>query len=150
MRRNCVGSSVVSAMTQTPASLLCGLETTPPMSFSPILTAAASLCCCARAETDTPANNAAAAVSTDSLFTIFMSSSPAGPTLFQRTTSMLILPKPRAESTERAPSGPRAVKCKHELMWLTGPLMLTYQRLRRLLAHLGQLAAPILRQLSIR
>jgi len=48
------------------------------MSFSPIFTAAASLCCCAGAETDTPANNAAAAVSTDSLFPIFMSSSPAG------------------------------------------------------------------------
>jgi hypothetical protein len=87
MRLNWVGSSVVSAMTQTPASRPCGLETTPPMSFSPIVIVAASSRGCARAVVDTPANNAAAATSTDSLFPIFMSPSQpvlTGPALFQQ------------------------------------------------------------------
>src|ERR1700730_9380226 len=74
-------------MTQTPASRPCGLETTPPISFAPIGTAAASFCGCARAGADTPANNATAATSIGSLFLIFMSPSlpaPAGPALFQQ------------------------------------------------------------------
>src|SRR5690242_188014 len=104
MRLNCVGSSVVSAMIQTPASRPCGPETTPPMSFSPIAIAAASSCGCARAGNDTPANNAAAATSTGSLFLIVMSPSlpaPAGPALFQQDLlekyvdpTVPILPKP--------------------------------------------------------
>src|SRR5208283_445613 len=87
MRLNCVGSSVVSAMTQTPASRPCGLETTPPTSFSPIAIAAVSVCGCARAGTDPPANNAAAATNAGSLLLIFMSPSlpaPTGPALFQK------------------------------------------------------------------
>src|SRR5438046_2151220 len=87
MRLNCVGSSVLSAMTHTPPSRPLGLETTPPMSFSPIVIASASFCGCARAGTDTPASNAAAATSTGSLFPIFMTSSlaaPAAPVLFQQ------------------------------------------------------------------
>ena len=90
------------------------------MSLSPILIEAASLCCCAEAETDTPANNAAATI--DGSFPVFMGSSlpaPAGPTLFQQTFSMLILPKSRAESTERVPTGPREAQCIIELMQLT-------------------------------
>ncbi len=107
MRLNCVGSSVVSAMIQTPASRPCGLETTPPMSFPPIAIAAASFCDCARAGTDTPNNNAATATSAGNLIPIFMSpspSAPTGPALFQQDLLDLrkhvdptvpILPKPR-------------------------------------------------------
>src|SRR5271154_975492 len=122
MRLNRVGSSVLSAMTQTPASGPCGPETTPPMSFAPIAIAAGAFCGCARAGTDTPANNAAATTNTGSLFLIFMSPSlpvPAGPALFQRDlldlrkgrrSDVPILTERRAESTEhaRSGSGPRA------------------------------------------
>ena len=52
---NFVGRSVVSAMTQTPASGPLALETTPPRSFSPIAGA------CARAEMIVEAINAATA-----------------------------------------------------------------------------------------
>src|SRR6516164_4379322 len=86
MRLNCAGSSLVSAMTQTPASRPCGLETTPPMSFSAILIAATSACCCARAGADTPASNTAGATNIGSLLVIFMSPSlaaPAGSALYQ-------------------------------------------------------------------
>src|SRR5215831_1300839 len=87
MRLNWVGSSVVSAMTHTPASRPWGLETTPPMSFPPIVIAATSFCGWPQAGTDTPTNNAAAARRPGSLFLIFMSPSlpaSAGPPLFQR------------------------------------------------------------------
>src|SRR3954469_7784470 len=49
MRANLVGRSVVSAMTQTPASGPLAPLTTPPISFSPTLTDAARCCCCALA-----------------------------------------------------------------------------------------------------
>ncbi len=90
-------------MTQTPASRPCGLETTPPISFAPIGTAAASLCDCARGETNIPTNNTAAA-STGSLSPIFMDSSLSAPA----APPLPILPKPRTESTDQTPSGPRA------------------------------------------
>ena len=61
------------------------------MSFSPIAIAAAAFCGCARADSDPPANKAAAAINTGSAFVIFMSPSlppPAGPALFERTFSI--------------------------------------------------------------
>src|SRR5690348_13901327 len=126
MRRNCVGSSVVSAMTQTPASRPCGLETIPPMSFSPILTAAASLCCCARAETDTPANNAAAAVSTDSLFYYHHELLPgrADPVPADDLDADFTEAERGVHRTR--PAWAQGGTVQHELMWLTGPLILTY------------------------
>src|SRR5208282_1046972 len=104
MRLNRVGSSVVSAMTQTPASGPCGPETTPPTSLSPIAIAAASFCACARAGTDTAANNAAAR-STGSLFLILMSSSlrrrPVRP-----CSSRDLLDLPKVGRSDRADSHP--------------------------------------------
>src|SRR5581483_2796658 len=49
MRANLVGRSVVSAITQTPASGPLAPLTTPPMSFSPTLSDAARCCCWASA-----------------------------------------------------------------------------------------------------
>src|SRR5438552_14908861 len=73
MRAKCVGSSVVSAMTQTPASAPAGLDTTPPIAFGPTLTAPASTCCCARAEANVTAKMTASAAAH---FPVFIAASP--------------------------------------------------------------------------
>jgi hypothetical protein len=57
MRRNRVDNSVVSALTDAPASRSCGLETTPPMSPLPTAIAAASFCGWAHAEPVPRADN---------------------------------------------------------------------------------------------
>src|SRR5712691_1465692 len=73
MRAKCVGSSAVSAMTQTPASAPAGLDTTPPIAFEPTLTALASPCCCARAEANITTKMTAHAAAH---FPVFIAASP--------------------------------------------------------------------------
>ena len=83
-------------------------------------------------EVDTPANNAAVAKSTGSVFLIFMSLSlraPVGPAAFQQDLLDLrkyvdptvpILPKPRAESTKHHRSVPRAADVTKSINGRTG------------------------------
>src|SRR5438067_5926974 len=73
MRAKRVGSSVVSAMTQTPASAPAGPDTTPPIAFGPTLTAPASPCCCARAGANVTAKMTASAAAH---FRVFIAASP--------------------------------------------------------------------------
>src|SRR5260370_15574713 len=73
MRGKCVGSSAVSAMTQTPASAPAGLDTTPPIAFGPTFIALASPCCCARAEANVTTKMTAHAAAQ---FPVFIAASP--------------------------------------------------------------------------
>src|SRR5215472_14772990 len=56
---NLVGRSVVSAITQTPASGPFGPLTTPPRSLSPTVTPAGAVCCAASRAGETVSNRAA-------------------------------------------------------------------------------------------
>src|SRR3954462_939118 len=72
MRANLGGRSVGSAITQTPASAPFAPLTTPPMSFSPILTDVACCGCCA------PATPAAASATAAKMETNRMATSSSG------------------------------------------------------------------------